>query len=266
MIVFKKIRWKNFLSTGNSFSEIDISKSQTSLIIGSNGSGKSTVLDALTFSLFGKPFRKINKPQLPNTINEKDCVVEVIFSIGKNEWKVTRGIKPSIFEIYKNGELLDQQSDAIDQQRWLEQNVLKMNYKSFTQIVILGSAAFTPFMQLSPGDRRAVIEDLLDIQIFSTMNVIVKQRLMANRDAIERNRLELAGKEEKKSFITKTLTSLKTNNEERLAELQKQHNDLTQQKKELLEKVQSIADEKSKLVDEVSDVTDLRKTYEKSIK
>jgi len=169
MILFKKIRWKNFLSTGNQFSEIDFTENTTNLIIGTNGAGKSTVLDALTFSLFGKPFRKINKPQLINSVNEKDCKVEVEFSVGSTEWKVVRGIKPAVFEIWRNGSSLDQSSAALDQQKWLEQNVLKMNYKSFTQIVILGSSTFVPFMQLPAAHRREVIEDLLDIKIFSLL-------------------------------------------------------------------------------------------------
>ena len=149
MILFKKIRWRNFLSTGNHFTEINLKESQTSLIIGTNGAGKSTILDALTFSLFNKPFRKITKGQLVNTVNEKECLVEVEFDIGKTEWKVVRGIKPNIFEIHKNGSVLDQASAATDQQKWLEEQVLKLNYKSFTQIVILGSASFVPFMQLN---------------------------------------------------------------------------------------------------------------------
>ena len=144
MITFHKIRWKNFLSTGNQFTEINFERSQTTLIIGSNGAGKSTVLDALTFSLYGKPFRKINKPQLPNSVNEKDCRVEVEFSVNGVEWKVVRGIKPNLFEIYRNDKPLDQDAAALDQQKWLEKNVLKMNYKSFTQIVILGSSTFVP--------------------------------------------------------------------------------------------------------------------------
>ena len=171
MILFEKIRWKNFLSTGNQFTEIDLQNASTTLIVGSNGAGKSTVLDALTFALFGKPFRKINKPQLPNTTNERDCVVEVDFSISGTNWKVRRGIKPNIFEIHRNDNLLDQASAAKDQQTWLEQNVLKMNYKSFTQIVILGSSTFVPFMQLTAANRREVIEDLLDIKIFSSQNL-----------------------------------------------------------------------------------------------
>ena len=185
MILFEKIRWKNFLSTGNQFTEVDFTLNATNLIIGTNGAGKSTVLDALTFSLFGKPFRKINKPQLINTVNEKDCRVEVEFSIGQIEWKVIRGIKPAIFEIYRNGALLDQSSAALDQQKWLEQTVLKMNYKSFTQIVILGSSTFVPFMQLPAAHRREVIEDLLDIKIFSSMNTIIKDKIRVIRDEVK---------------------------------------------------------------------------------
>ena len=153
MILFERIRWKNFLSTGNQFTEMCFNENQTTLIIGNNGSGKSTVLDALTFSLFGKPFRKINKPLLVNSVNEKECLVEVELSIGSINWKIVRGIKPNIFEIWRNGTLLDQSAAALDQQKWLEQNVLKMNYKSFTQIVILGSSTFVPFMQLSASNR-----------------------------------------------------------------------------------------------------------------
>jgi DNA repair exonuclease SbcCD ATPase subunit len=185
MILFEKIRWKNFLSTGNQFTELDFTLNATNLIIGTNGAGKSTVLDALTFSLFGKPFRKINKPQLINTVNEKDCRVEVEFSVGKIEWRVVRGIKPAIFEIYRNGALLDQSSAALDQQKWLEQTVLKMNYKSFTQIVILGSSTFVPFMQLPAAHRREVIEDLLDIKIFSSMNTIIKDKIRLIRDEVK---------------------------------------------------------------------------------
>ena len=185
MILFKKIRWKNFLSTGNQFTEIDFTENSTNLIIGSNGAGKSTVLDALTFSLFGKPFRKINKPQLINSTNEKDCVVEVEFSISGIEWKIVRGIKPAVFEIWRDDNLLDQAAAALDQQKWLEQNVIKMNYKSFTQIVILGSSTFVPFMQLSAANRREVIEDLLDIRIFSTMNSVIKEKIRQVKEDIK---------------------------------------------------------------------------------
>ena len=184
MILFEKIRWKNFLSTGNQYSEVDFQQNKTTLIVGTNGAGKSTVLDALTFSLFGKPFRKINKPQLVNSTNEKDCKVEVEFSIGNIQWKVVRGIKPAIFEIYRNDVVLDQSAAALDQQKWLEQTVLKMNYKSFTQIVILGSSTFVPFMQLPAAHRREVIEDLLDIKIFSSMNSIIKDKIRQCKDEI----------------------------------------------------------------------------------
>jgi DNA repair exonuclease SbcCD ATPase subunit len=185
MILFKTIRWKNFLSTGNQYTEVDFTKNKTNLIIGTNGAGKSTVLDALTFSLFGKPFRKINKPQLINSVNEKDCKVEVEFSIGNVEWKVVRGIKPALFEVWKNASVLDQSAAALDQQKWLEQNVLKMNYKSFTQIVILGSSTFVPFMQLSAAHRREVIEDLLDIKIFSSMNMVIKEKIRQAKEEIK---------------------------------------------------------------------------------
>jgi DNA repair exonuclease SbcCD ATPase subunit len=185
MILFKTIRWKNFLSTGNQYTEVDFTKNKTNLIVGTNGAGKSTVLDALTFSLFGKPFRKINKPQLINSVNEKDCRVEVEFSVGNIEWKVIRGIKPAIFEIWRNNTALDQSSAALDQQKWLEQNVLKMNYKSFTQIVILGSSTFVPFMQLSAAHRREVIEDLLDIKIFSSMNTVIKEKIRQAKEDIK---------------------------------------------------------------------------------
>ena len=185
MILFEKVRWKNFLSTGNQFTEIDFVKYSTNLIIGSNGSGKSTVLDALTFSLFGKAFRKINKPQLINSVNEKDCLVEVEFVINGTRWKIERGIKPAIFKIWRDDNLLDQSAAANDQQKWLEQNVLKMNYKSFTQIVILGSSTFVPFMQLTPGNRREVIEDLLDIRIFSSMNTVIKEKIRSVKETVK---------------------------------------------------------------------------------
>ena len=185
MITFKTIKWRNFLSTGNQFTEVNFTKNKTNLIIGTNGAGKSTILDALCFSLFGRSFRKINKPQLINTVNEKDCIVEVEFLIGTSEWKVIRGIKPNIFEIYCNDKVIDQVSASNDQQKWLEQTVLKMNYKSFTQIVILGSSAFVPFMQLPTSHRREVIEDLLDIKIFSSMNTVIKEKIRKIRDEVK---------------------------------------------------------------------------------
>ena len=185
MIRFKKIKWKNFLSTGNQWIEIDFEKSSTTLIIGSNGAGKSTVLDALTFVLFNKPFRKITKSQLVNTVNEKDCSVEIDFTVGTRDYRVVRGIKPSVFEIWVGDNMLNQTAAANDQQKYLETNILKLNYKSFTQIVVLGSSSFIPFMQLSAPNRREVIEDLLDIRIFSAMNGVVKDKLRHLRENIK---------------------------------------------------------------------------------
>ena len=181
MIRFQFLRWKNFLSTGNVFTEIQIDRSPTTIITGDNGAGKSTILDALCYVLFNKPFRNINKPQLLNSINGKDCVVEIEFSIGNVEYKVVRGMKPNVFEIYKNSKLIDQPGNSRDYQAILEETILKLTYKSFTQIVVLGNASFTPFMQLSAKDRRDVIEDLLDIQIFSSMNTLLKDRLSKNK-------------------------------------------------------------------------------------
>ena len=185
MIVFKYISWKNFLSTGNTANKVDLNKDPTTLIVGKNGEGKSTILDALTFSLFNKPFRDVNKGQLVNSINQKNCVVEIEFSIGAVEYKVIRGMKPNIFEIYQNGNLINQDSASKDYQSVLEQQILKLNYKTFTQVVILGSASFVPFMQLPSGQRREVIEDILDIKIFSTMNSLLKERITETKEEIK---------------------------------------------------------------------------------
>ena len=185
MIRFKSIKWKNFLSTGNNWTQINFENSATTLIIGTNGAGKSTVLDALTFVLFNKPFRKINKPQLVNSTNEKDCRVEIDFNVGTREYRVVRGIKPAVFEIYVDGKMMNQDAAAADQQKYLENNILKLNYKSFTQIVILGSSTFVPFMQLPAAGRREVIEDILDIRIFSAMNAVVKDKIRQNREEVK---------------------------------------------------------------------------------
>ena len=233
MLTFETIRWKNFLSTGNHFTEITITSYQTNLIIGQNGAGKSTILDALTFSLFGKPFRKINKPQLLNSVNEKDCVVEVEFSIGPTKWKIVRGMKPNIFEIWRDGNKLDQSAAAADQQKWLEQNVIKMNYKAFTQIVILGSSTFVPFMQLSAKDRREVIEDLLDIRIFSSMNNVLKEKIRELKDSIRVYDLKKDSLQEKvqmqENFIDELENRAKRNvvdKEEKIGQLLVEENNL----------------------------------------
>ena len=191
MIHFNNIRWKNLLSTGNQFIEIQLDKNPTTLIIGENGSGKSTILDALTFALFGKPFRKVNKPQLVNSVNNGGTIAEIEFTIGSKDYKIRRGIKKNIFEIYVDGKRLNQDAKIADQQEYLENTILKLNYKSFTQIVVLGSASFTPFMQLKLTDRRAIIEDLLDIQIFSVMNGLLKIRISENKEERSTNNVKI---------------------------------------------------------------------------
>ena len=185
MITFQKIKWKNFLSTGNQFTEVNFEEHPTNLIVGTNGAGKSTILDALTFVLFNKPYRKINKPQLANTTNERECLVEIEFSINSRQYVVRRGIKPNVFDIVVNGNQLHREADDRSMQRILEENILKLNYKSFTQIVILGSSTFVPFMQLTSSNRREVIEDLLDIRIFSAMNNIIKETLKEKKNQVK---------------------------------------------------------------------------------
>jgi DNA repair exonuclease SbcCD ATPase subunit len=232
MITFNTIRWKNFLSTGNHFTQIELDTNPSTLIQGSNGAGKSTLLDAICFALFNKPFRKINKPQLVNSINEKDCVVEIEFTIGNIVWRVHRGIKPNKFEVYRNDVLVDQVAATTDQQKWLEQQVLKMNFKSFTQVVILGSSTFVPFMQLTPAHRREVIEDILDIQIFSTMNVLLKDRI---RGILEQQRecgYELKSAEGKVHMQEEHIRNSQTTNE---SEIELKHNEIAALEEEIFE-------------------------------
>lgn len=185
MILFQKVRYKNFLSTGNNFTEIGLNRSKSTLIVGQNGAGKSTMLDALAFALFGKPHRNINKPQLVNSINGKGCLVEVEFALGSSQFKIVRGIKPTVFEIWKNGEMINQSSHAKEYQKILEQNILKINHKSFHQVVVLGSSSFIPFMQQRPYDRRLVIEDLLDIGVFSKMNQLLREEINGIKDSLK---------------------------------------------------------------------------------
>jgi DNA repair exonuclease SbcCD ATPase subunit len=230
MILFEKVRWKNFLSTGASFTEIVLTKSPNTLVIGHNGAGKSTILDALCFGLFGKPFRKINKPQLLNSINQRDCVVEIEFKIGQKNYKIVRGIKPNVFEIYCDSILLNQDAAAKDYQDILENSILKLNYKSFTQVVILGSASFTPFMQLSASDRRTIIEDLLDIQIFSSMNNLVKERMSIVKEGLTKIKYDMVLAGEKIELQKHNIDEHKKHND---AEIDKK-------KKEIIESEQQI--------------------------
>jgi len=218
MIIFRYVRWKNLLSTGNYFTEIKLDNNINTLVVGENGSGKSTMLDALCFALFGKAFRNVNKPNLLNSINGKDCIVEVEFNTNNKSYKIIRGIKPNKFEIYCDGDLVNQDAAVRDYQEYLEKFILKLNYKSFTQIVILGSASFVPFMQLSASDRRAIIEDLLDIQIFSTMNGLLKDRLTNNKDMMVhyKNAIELT--QQRYDLQDKHIKGLKQNNEDKVNE------------------------------------------------
>jgi len=218
MITFRYVRWKNLLSTGNYFTEIKLDTNTNTLVVGENGSGKSTMLDALCFGLFGKAFRNVNKPNLLNSINSKDCIVEVEFNTNNKAYKIIRGIKPNKFEIYCDGELLNQDAAARDYQEFLEKFILKLNYKSFTQIVILGSASFVPFMQLSSSDRRAIIEDLLDIQIFSSMNSLLKDRLTNNKDLMIQSKSEIELTQQRYDLQDKHIKGLKQNNEDKVTE------------------------------------------------
>ena len=262
MIIFEKIRWKNFLSTGNHFTEVDIQRNNTNLIIGTNGAGKSTVLDALTFGLFNKPFRKIKKSQLINTTNEKECLVEVEFSINGRHYIVRRGIKPNIFEIVVNGTAMHREADDRAMQKILEENILKVNYKSFTQIVILGSSNFVPFMQLSCPNRRDVIEDLLDIRIFSAMNNLLKDRMRIKREQIKNLETNKSNTKEKLSmqenFIKELEEQGKSNIEEKNGKIKVltvevdthlEHNELREsQVSDLIEEQQEVTGAGEKLV------------------
>ena len=254
MIIFEKIRWKNFLSTGNVFTEINLSSAKTNLIVGTNGAGKSTILDALTFSLFGKPFRKISKGMLVNSINEKDTVVEIEFSKGPNKFKIVRGIKPNKLEIYQNGEMLDQSSNVNDYQKQLEQTILKMNYKSFTQIVVLGSSTFVPFMRLPTTQRREIIEDILDIQIFSMMNQVLKDKVRTSNDELKQVDYETHLAEEKINMQKEFISTMGQKNLDTIASKQEKIEVLMQEEEEIIGKnkiaiveLENFSDAKTKL-------------------
>jgi len=229
-ILFRRIRWKNFLSTGNQFTELELDRNGTTLIIGSNGSGKSTFLDALTFALFGKPFRNINKPQLINSIIKKDAVVEVEFDSGADAYKIIRGLKPVIFEVYKNDVLVNQSSDVRDYQEIVEKNILKINYKSFCQVVVLGSASFIPFMQLPAAQRRSIIEDLLDLQIFTTMNIILKEQIQENLENICEADQKVILVKEKIKIVQEHLREQSSSNEKKIEQLVEKNSNLEKAK------------------------------------
>ena len=256
MINFKYVRWKNFLSTGNQFTEIQLDKEPTTLIIGENGAGKSTILDALCFGLFGKPFRNISKMQMVNSINNSSTVVEVEFQIGSVEYKIIRSIKPNKFEIYQNNILINQNANARDYQKILEQQILKLNYRSFTQVVILGSSTFIPFMQLKARHRRDVVEEILDIQIFSTMNLILKQRLKIILDDIRENDYQYQLTSEKISF-----------QENHIADLQENKEKIIKQKQNLIqtneEEISKRTEERDKLESDIE--ADLSHIEDKSL-
>lgn len=218
LITFRKIRWKNFLSTGNMFTEVDLSTKGTTLIVGENGAGKSTILDAITFSLFGKTFRSINKPQLINTITRKDLVVEIEFSIQSNHYKIVRGMRPNVFEVYCNDNLVNQSAEMKDYQEHLERNILKINYKSFCQVVILGSASFVPFMQLPAHARRTIIEDLLDLQVFTTMNTLLKENVQLNNSELQENENGRKIVEAKIKMVKEHLKEIQNKNEQFIRE------------------------------------------------
>lgn len=253
MIFFTKIRWKNFLSTGNAYTEIDLSKSNTTLIVGENGSGKSTFLDALTFTLYGKPFRKINKPQLLNSINKKDLVAELEFMIGKNLYKIVRGLKPSVFEVYQNGKMINQNAESKDYQEVLEKQILKLNHKSFCQVVVLGSASFVPFMQLSAAARREIIEDILDIQIFSTMNSLLKERVATNTSSLNKIDYEYELTSEKIRMQNEHIAIMQKNNAEQIEKYKSEHESYRLRIYEEKTTIDKIDEQISKLNDSILD-------------
>ena len=263
MIIFKTVRWKNFLSTGNTFIEIPLDKDSTTLIIGENGAGKSTILDALCFGLFGKPFRNINKPQLLNTVNGSSCLVEVEFDVGRKNVKVVRGIKPNVFEIYVNGKMYNQDANVRDYQKYLEQQILKLNYQSFTQVVILGSSTFVPFMQLKARHRREVVEEILDIQIFSLMNMLLKQKLKSIDEEMRNVNYEFELTSEKISLQENYIEDLEANKNKILEEKISQSSEMDNKLFIKKETIRNLEERNGELAKEISDISKTQNRFEK---
>lgn len=262
MITFHKIRYKNLLSTGNSFTELELSKNPTTLIIGQNGSGKSTFLDALSYGLFGKPFRKINKPQLVNSINDKNMLVEVEFTIGTKKYLIRRGMKPNIFEIFQDGTLINQDAAKKDYQEILEKTILKFNHKSFCQIEVLGSSTFVPFMQLTSNQRREIIEDLLDIQIFSVMNTLLKEKVQQNKSDLQEIKYQLDLIQEKIVLHKDMLNKIRKNNDDSIKEIENKIQDAIDKVEAYLDLVNQKQEEEAKLRESISDQTSVLKKRE----
>ena len=263
MINFKCVRWKNLLSTGNTFIEIPLDKDSTTLIIGENGAGKSTILDALCFGLFGKPFRNINKPQLLNTVNGSSCLVEVEFDVGRKKVKVVRGIKPNVFEIYVNGKMYNQDANVRDYQKYLEQQILKLNYQSFTQVVILGSSTFVPFMQLRAKHRREVVEEILDIQIFSLMNMLLKQRLKSIDEEMRNVNYEFELTSEKISLQENYIEDLEANKNKILEEKISQSSEMDNKLFIKKETIRNLEKRNEELANKISDISKTQNRFEK---
>ena len=263
MINFKKLRWKNFLSTGNTFTEINLAKSKTTLIVGENGAGKSTILDAISFALYGKPFRKINKPQLLNSINSKNLLVELEFDIGRHSYKIVRGMKPNVFEVFQSGSLINQNAESKEYQEHLEKYILKLNHKSFSQIVILGSASFTPFMQLPAAHRREVIEDLLDIQIFSTMNVLLKGKIQKNKDELISSDMEIRLIDQKIELYKQNIQTLKQNNDDLINDHKEKIELANQQITKYTALSKELEEDISKLYEQISDESKISSKHKK---